>query len=274
MVEQHLTAEGAAGGQVEAFGESLELRDGLLAPARAAENGDRPLRLGKQSFQLFQLPGTRMAFHRLIGFRRHRLRLLRQHVFRQGQDHRAGAAGCRDRKGAGDEFRDAGGIVDLAHPFGDFGEGAAIFDFLEGFAFTRIALHLADEQDHRDRILAGDMQAGGCVHGARTARHHADAGFAGEPAPGIGHHRGAAFLAADHDIDIGIVERVENGEIAFSRHAGHPPDAVCLQRLNDQFSACFHVCSSQSTSLKACQMAGDTGAILAVLFTRRSRQMM
>ncbi len=48
-----------------------------------------------------------------------RLHLVAQHVLRQRQHHRAGAAGGGDGKGAGDEFRDAGGIVDLAHPFGD-----------------------------------------------------------------------------------------------------------------------------------------------------------
>ena len=49
------------------------------------------------------------------------------------------------------------GIVDLADPFCELGKGAAVFDFLEGFAFLHVAADLADEQDHRDRILLGDV---------------------------------------------------------------------------------------------------------------------
>jgi hypothetical protein len=159
-------------------------------------------------------------------------------------------------EGAGDEFGDAGGIVDLAHPFGEFGEGAAELDLLEGLALAGVALDLADEQDHRDRILPGDVQAGGGVGGAGAAGDHADAGLAGEPAPGVGHHRGAAFLAADDDLDVAVIERVEHGEETLAGHAGEALDAVRLQCLDDQFSAgSFHVgfflshsASSASTS--------------------------
>ena len=85
---------------------------------------------------------------------------LDQHILRQGQHNRAGTAGGGNGKGAAYKFRNAPDIIDLAHPFGEFGKGAAVFDFLKGFTLTRIALHLADEQDHRNGILHGDMQAG------------------------------------------------------------------------------------------------------------------
>ncbi len=83
-----------------------------------------------------------------------RLDFVAQHILRQRQHDGAGAAGGCDRKGAGDELGNAGGIVDLTHPFGEFGEGAAEFDFLEGLALAGFALHLTDEEDHRDRILS------------------------------------------------------------------------------------------------------------------------
>ncbi|MNK61983.1 hypothetical protein D3C87_811510 [compost metagenome] len=85
------------------------------------------------------------------------------------------------------------------------------------------------------------MQAGRGVGCARTTGHHADAGFAGQPAPGVGHHGGAAFLAADHGFDAAFIKRIQHGEIAFARNAGNAGDAIGLQRFDDQLPACsFH----------------------------------
>ena len=155
-------------------------------------------------------------------------------------DDRAGPAGGRDRKGAGDEFGNARGVVDLDHPFGDVAEEAPVVDLLEGLALLGVARDLADEQDHRDGILHGDVHAGRCVGGAGAARDEADAGLAGQLALAIGHHRRAAFLAADDGADRRIVQRVEHGKIAFAGHAEDALDAVGFQRLDDQLSAGFH----------------------------------
>lgn len=215
MIEQHLAAEGTADGQFVLFRKSLEACDAFLGPARAADDEDRAFCLIKHFCEGGHLRRARMCLDGCVGLRLGRFDLFHQHVFGQRQHHRAGAAGGCDGKGAGDEFGNAAGVVDLAHPFGEFGEGAAIFHFLKGLALTRFALHLADEEDHRNGILPCDMQAGRGVGCARTTGHHADAWFAGQPAPGVGHHGGAAFLAADHGFDAAFIKRIQHGEIAF-----------------------------------------------------------
>ncbi|MEY9563646.1 hypothetical protein ABIA26_005988 [Sinorhizobium fredii] len=186
-----------------------------------------------------------MTLDRLVGACGRRFGALGEHVFGQRQHNRSGTAGGRHGEGAGDEFGDARRIVDLAHPFCDLGEGAAIFDLLEGLAFAGVALHLADEKDHRDRILAGDVEPGRGIGGAGAARHHANARLSGQPAPGVRHHRRTALLAADDDVDVGVVERIQYGQIAFARHAGDALHTVRDQRLDHQLPTRFHACTSQ-----------------------------
>src|SRR3546814_15025853 len=90
----------------------------------------------------------------------------------------------------------------------------------ERLALGHVAPDLADEEDHRRRILEGDMDAGAGAGRARPARHEADAGPAGQLAIGLCHHRCATFLAAEV---IGalrlVVECVEHGEVALTGHA-------------------------------------------------------
>src|SRR5690606_40043112 len=51
-------------------------------------------------------------------------------------------------------------------------------------------------------------------------------------AVGFGHDCGAAFLAADRDLDIGIDQPVEHGQVAFPRHAEHMVGAVQAQLID------------------------------------------
>ncbi len=150
MIEQHLAAEGAADGHAELLSESPEIGDRLFIPARATDDEHRALRLIQHLSERLDLRRARVAFHRRVGSGFRRFDDIAQHVFRQGEHHRAGTTGRGDREGAGYKFRDTACIVNLANPFGEFGEGAAIFHFLKGFAFTRVALNLPDEQDHRN----------------------------------------------------------------------------------------------------------------------------
>ncbi len=137
-------------------------------------------------------------------------------------------------EGAGDEFASAVGRIDFLDPLGHLAEHAAEVDLLERLAPTHGAADLADEDDHRGRILAADVNAGRSVGGAGAARHHDDAGAAGELAPGLRRHGGAAFLAAERHCDRRIVERIEQRQIALAGHAEDALDAVILQRLDDQ----------------------------------------
>ena len=86
-------------------------------------------------------------------------------------------------------------------------------------------------------ILARDVDAMGAVGGAGPARHHGDARAAGKLAVGLGHHRGAALLAADDVADRAVVERIEQPEIAFAGHAKGQIDAVDRELVDQDLAA-------------------------------------
>ena len=163
---------------------------------------------------------------------------LDQHILRQREDDRAGPAVDRGVEGAGDHLRDPLRILDLADPLRQLAVHAPVVDFLEGLPVRRGAGDLADEQDHRRRILEGDVHAGAGVGRARPAGHEADAGRAGQLAVGFRHDRRAALLACGHDMDLRHVDKgVQNGEIAFAGHAEHALDAVDAQLVDKDLSA-------------------------------------
>ena len=93
-------------------------------------------------------------------------------------------------------------------------------DLLEPLAVARAARHIADEQDHRLRVLHRHVHADGGIGGARPA---SDEGNPRPPAPrrvqrpvGAGHERRAALVAAGDDLDLRLVEqRVEHPSGSF-----------------------------------------------------------
>ena len=172
------------------------------------------------------------------GWRIRHQRALGQHVFRQRDHHRAGAAVAGGVEGARHEFGNARRIVDLGRPFGDAAEHRAVIEFLERLALAHVAADLADEHDHRRGILARDVNAGRGIGGARPARDEADAGPAGRLADRFRHHRRGAFVPADGERDIGmIVKGVERGQIAFARHAEDMAHAMDRQLIDEDFAA-------------------------------------
>ena len=148
-----------------------------------------------------------------------------------------GPAVGRGVEGARDQLGDARGIVDLGRPFGDRAEHRAVVELLERLALAHVARDLADEQDHRRRILARDVQARRRIGGARPAGDEADAGPPGRLADGLRHHRGAALLPADRDRDRAVVEGVERRDIALARHAEHVAHAVDDELIDQHFAA-------------------------------------
>ncbi len=90
-------------------------------------------------------------------------------------------------------------------------------------------------------ILAADMEAGRGVGSAGTARDHDDTRPSGELAPGLGGHGGAAFLPADGDRDVGVVERVEQRQIAFAGNAEDAFHAVQHQRIGEEARAALGI---------------------------------
>ncbi|CFP48377.1 Uncharacterised protein [Bordetella pertussis] len=162
-----------------------------------------------------------------------------QDVLGQGQHHGPRPARQRDLVRPMDEFRDALRVVDAGHPLGHLAVHPAVVDLLEGLPFGHVGAHLADEQNHRCRVLEGGMHAYAGVGGARPARHEADAGLAGQLAIGFGHEGRAALLAADSQPDVLriVAQGIQHGQIAFAGHAEGLVHAVDLQRIDQDTAA-------------------------------------
>ena len=112
-------------------------------------------------------------------------------------------------------------------------EGGKV-DLLEALAVAVAARDVADEQDHRGRILEGDMDAGAGVGRAGAAGDEGDARAAGHLAVGVGHVGDPAFLPADDRVDLGrVVERVEHGEEALARHGEDAVAALDLELVDE-----------------------------------------
>ena len=135
-----------------------------------------------------------------------------------------------------EDFRNTVSIVNFGCPFCSLTENRAVIHFLEGFTFAHAAFNLAHEQDHGGGILIGDVHAGVGIGGTRATCDHADARLAREFAVRIGHHGRPAFLAANSDLDIGIVQTVEHGQVTFARHTEHVFYAVSNQLINKDVS--------------------------------------
>ena len=74
--------------------------------------------------------------------------------------------------------------------------------------------------------MLGDVNARRGIGGTRPTRHHHNAGTPGEARCGIGHHRRAAFLAANSHVNIRIMQSIKHSEIGFARHTKDMLDAL------------------------------------------------
>jgi len=145
-------------------------------------------------------------------------------------------------EGAGDVFREAPRVLHLADPLrhaqGAGAQHLSVVDFLEGLAVALVGSDLADEQDHRRRILEGGVQADAGIGRAGAARHEADAGPAGQLALRLGHEGGAALLPAGHEADAlaVLMEAVEDREITLAGNAEDIGDALLDQGLDEDMT--------------------------------------
>src|SRR5262249_13838516 len=112
-------------------------------------------------------------------------------------------------------------------------------DFLERLALDKVVADLADEQDHRRRVLERRMHGNTRIGGTGPARHEADAGLASQLAMRLGHIAGATLLPAYHRRDriLMIVERVDTRQIALAGHEEYAPDALDTQLLDQDLTA-------------------------------------
>ena len=189
--------------QTVAFGKGDHRIARFTTPVAAAKDRDRFLRLGQARGQAVHPGGRGGHLDRFgLGGVGH-IGGFDQHVLGQCDDHRAGATLCGDAEGAGDQFRDAGGVVDLEGPFRHGAEDLTVIKLLKGLAIGHVAADLADEQDHRRAVLHRHMHACRRIGRTGAAGDKADAGPAGHLAIGLGHHGGTALLPAGQKIHAG-----------------------------------------------------------------------
>ena len=202
-----------------------------------------------------------MRLNALIALQVRRFRLVAQHVLRQSQNHRPRPSRNGGMKRAAHIFGDARGILDLRGPLRKRREHLPEVDLLKALAVEEAALCLADEQDHRARILPCDMNARTRIRGAGSSRDHANSRLPGELAIGLGHHSGAALLAAGderHSL-AHVIERVDHRKIALARNAENEPGTVQRELIGENSASGSFGCVGHASSLCFCGCAGVSG---------------
>ena len=166
--------------------------------------------------------------------------------------------------GARDVLRQAFGIVYLRYPLCHLAVHSAVIDLLERFAIHHVPANLPDEQNHRGRVLVGDMNSGSGIGGSGAARDHTHPRLAGELAVGFRHHGGAPFLTTHHGADGGrVVKPVEQGEKALSWYAKRRLASLYDELIGDDLSAVAQR-AHDAILLERCQPASRTGSLSAV----------
>ena len=84
--------------------------------------------------------------------------------------------------------------------------------FLEGVAADELGVHLASDRDQRNGIHQGVDQAGDQISGAGAGCGAADADLAGSARITRGREGGILFVANQDVLDVGVVNRVVEGE--------------------------------------------------------------
>ena len=123
-----------------------------------------------------------------------------------------------------------------------------------------MARDLADQNDHRRRILKGGMDADRGVAGTGPACHQQHSGSTRELAVSLGHEGGATFLAAGYETDLrGVEQSIEDLEIALPGYAKRHIDPMGAQCGDNELAAAEKVCRHrpalsllQDTHLRRC----------------------
>ncbi len=155
----------------------------------------------------------------------------------------------RDR--LGDVLGDALRRVDLPRCLRDPPEDPRVVEFLPGLASAKRARDLADEEEHRRRVLAGGVHADRRLGRARPARDEADARPPRELADRFRRVRRALLVAAGDEPDRRVVERVEHRQVALARDAEGELDPVSLELVDEDPAARPHSRSGSSSSTVA-----------------------
>ena len=234
--EQILAAEADGNGQLPALGEFHQGLPPAGAVAIAAGQQDRPLGGAQHGGQAVRRFGGRGGIVRHHGARHRQAAFLAQHVLRQGQHGGAGHAGQHRRPGAGEQFGNLIGVGRLPDEFRHAVEHAGIVDLLERPGAQVPRFHLADDQQHRHRVLLRRVHRDRGVAGAGAAADQGDTGAAGEACVRHRHEAGPALLPGGHQIDAGMgMQRIHDGDIAFAGNVEAAVDAILREERHEYF---------------------------------------
>ena len=248
-VERARAPKRACDGQVEAFGEPGEGGAGSLGPSPSAKNGDRPFGRPQHLLQFGHLREARPDRDPLGARSVRHGRHFRQHVLGQRNHDWPRPPLHRDVKRALDNLRDLRRPLDLRCELCGRSEERPIVHLLESAPSHHRPLDLADEQDHRRRIVLGDMQPMRGVGRAGTAGDEADSRPPSKAPLCQRHHRGARLLPADGEFDRRIVHGVEGGEVGFAGNAIDPLDPLGDELVDQNLSARSQSLAQRRSSL-------------------------
>ena len=144
-------------------------------------------------------------------------------------------------EGAGHELGNPVGAVDLRHPLRHRPEHLPVVDLLKRLAPHHLPADLADQKYQRRRILVSGVDSARGMRRPGAARDHADSGTARELPVRVGHVGGTHFVAARDEADRRVVERIEYGQVALTRHAERDVDAVDDELVDDELPAGSHL---------------------------------
>ena len=205
VVELILITENRYHRNIGCLGKGLQRRHATRLPIAPAIQDQRALCLGQQRMHLRHRAGIGGRFgHVKTTLQGRHIGLAGQHVFGQGHNHRAGAAGGGGFPRPRDDFGYARDIIDFHGPFDHGAKNRFVIQLLKGLAPLHLGAHLAHQQNHRRAILHRGMHPDRGIGGPRPARHHANARLARQLAMGRGHKGRAALVAAQHIIQLAL----------------------------------------------------------------------
>ena len=251
VVDEVLAAERARDRERARLAEGEDVAARLRRPATFADDDQRALRGGEQLAHATELLRARRDARRLDRRRIGDVGLLREHVLGQREHDRAGPPRHGERDRLGEVLRDALRRVDLPRRLRDPPEDPRVVELLPGLASAKRARDLADEEEHRRRVLAGGVHADRRLGRARPARDEADARSPRELADRFRRVRRALLVAAGDEPDRRVVERVEHREVALARDAEGKLDPVSLELVDEDPAARPHSRSGSSSSTVA-----------------------
>ena len=161
-----------------------------------------------------------------------RHRLVEQ-VLGQRQDDRTGPSAERLAACLGHRLGHLVGRAGLRGPLGKAAERGDLVDLLERLETLDVPADLADEHEHRRRILASRVDPDAEVRATRRTRRQARGGPSGELSVRLCHERRRTLVAGRDDADPGALECVEEPEERLARDGEGVADAGCAQLVGD-----------------------------------------